>query len=163
MYIHFTDIKIRRKYDKMEKIHILLIEDSLGDILLTKKMFDKVDKRSEIMVIDNGLKAIEYFKNKDHDSKFIMPYLILLDMNLPGASGLEVLRFIKNHEDLKIIPVIILTTSDRDSEIYNSYVNHANSYISKPFDVLEFEECIKKIHDYWINVSKSTITKNDNF
>lgn len=145
----------------MEKIHILLVEDNPGDIILTKKMFGRVDKRSVIKSITNGSDAISYFANKDNDENFIIPYLILLDVNLPGASGIEVLKYLKSHEELKIIPVIMLTTSDRDVEIYNSYMNYANSYISKPFDPIDFENCIKKIHDYWINVSKSTSNSNN--
>jgi CheY-like chemotaxis protein len=134
----------------MKSINILLVEDNEGDILLTTEAFDESRIVNEINVIRNGEAAIKYFgalKTKDPH-----PDLVLLDINLPKKSGHEVLMYVKSHEKLKHIPVIMLTTSSSEKDILLSYNNYVNCYITKPIDVSDFMKAINKIEDFWINI-----------
>lgn len=134
----------------MKSIHILLIEDNEGDILLTTEAFEESRITNQITVIRDGKAAIDYFEILG--AKDNIPHLVLLDINLPKKNGHEVLSYIKNNEKYKYIPVIVLTTSSSEKDILLSYKNHVNCFITKPIELNEFMQAIAKIEDFWINI-----------
>ncbi|MEJ5994403.1 response regulator [Pedobacter sp. Du54] len=134
----------------MKSIHILLVEDNEGDILLTTEALEESKIINKISVIKDGSAAIDFFEQlKDDQNK---PDLVLLDINLPKKSGQEVLSHIKKHPLHSRIPVIMLTTSSAERDILLAYKNYANCYITKPVEVSEFISAIAKIQDFWINI-----------
>jgi len=134
----------------MRPIKILLIEDNEGDILLTTEALQDSKITNSVDVIKDGEAAIEYFSKPLLREE--LPDLILLDINLPKKSGHEVLIYLKNDTKLKLIPVIILTTSSSEKDIKRSYANYANCFITKPIDVSEFIHSIAKIEEFWFNI-----------
>ena len=138
----------------MNSAHILLVEDNEGDILLTREALEARKLINKIDIAKNGVLAIDFLENILLNEGALLPDLILLDINLPKKNGQEVLQFIKNHNSLKQIPVIMLTTSSSDRDIIASYRNHANCYIMKPVDVGNFMEAITKIEDFWFTTVK---------
>lgn len=138
----------------MERIHILLVEDNEGDILLTKDALESGKILNKLTIVKDGKTAIDYLTKKDDYINSELPDLILLDVNLPKKNGHEVLHFIKTNEDLKQIPVIMLTTSSSELDINLSYKEHANCYITKPVEVDSFLDVISKIENFWITIVK---------
>lgn len=136
----------------MKKSHLLLVEDNEGDILLTKEALEERNIISDVSVVKDGKEAILFLLKEEKYSHAKTPDIILLDINLPKKSGHEVLLFIKNHDNLKQIPVIILTTSSSESDIRKSYINHANCFITKPAEVSDFVKVIAFIEDFWFNI-----------
>ncbi len=138
----------------MKPVHILLVEDNEGDILLTTEALEEGRILNKISVARDGKAATDFLSKIDSYSDIDSPDLILLDINLPKKNGLEVLEFIKTHPDLKKIPVIMLTTSSSMRDIEQSYRNYANCYITKPIEVTEFMDAISRIKDFWLTVVK---------
>jgi chemotaxis family two-component system response regulator Rcp1 len=136
---------------KGKEIHILLVEDNEGDIVLAREALEEARIKNRITVITDGQKALEYLFCNDNNRK---PDLILLDMNLPKVNGLEVLAKIKADEALKIIPVVMLTTSTSEQDVLDAYRNYVNCYINKPIDLEEFIVVIKNIESFWLNTVK---------
>ncbi len=131
---------------------ILLVEDNLGDIGLIKLCFKKLSLLNKLQIVNDGIQAIEYLK---HQGKYVgstLPSLILLDLNLPKKNGHEVLEEIKKDNDIKNIPVVMLTTSSSESDINKSYSLGVNSYIIKPIDFDRFMEIMEMIAKYWLNI-----------
>ena len=135
-------------------IEILLVEDNPADVRLTLEALKVGNIRSKVQVIKDGEKAVNYFKKGKGFENRSLPDLILLDLNLPKLSGREVLAVIKQDEDLKHIPVIILTTSKSEEDILKSYQHHANCYITKPVDFDQFSDLIKKLDYFWFSIVK---------
>lgn len=134
----------------MKSIHILLVEDNEGDILLTTDALEDSRIVNRVTVIRDGKAAVDFFSAlSNSDDK---PDLVLLDINLPKKNGHEVLQFIKKSEQYNQIPVIMLTTSSSERDILSAYKHYANCYITKPIDVSEFIKAIAKIQDFWINI-----------
>jgi two-component system, response regulator len=137
----------------MNQKKILLIEDNLSDIALTKLAIDKSHIANELVVMESGPDALDYlfgrgkYANRD---RYQLPGLVLLDINLPGANGLEVLRQIRANEITKRLPVVMLTTSKEEQDVAQSYNLGANSYIQKPVDFFQFIESIKGLGMYWL-------------
>lgn len=138
----------------IQDLEILLVEDNEGDIRLTIEAFKEAKIRNQIKVVKDGEEALEYLKKQGKYTDVITPDIILLDINLPKIDGKEVLNTIKNDTALKIIPVIMLTTSSADSDVQESYENHANCYVIKPVDLNKFMDVIRSIEDYWISIVK---------
>jgi CheY-like chemotaxis protein len=138
----------------MKSIKILLIEDNEGDILLTQEALSESKFNNEVSVIKDGDAAIEYFKSKSKGDKENLPDIVLLDINLPKVDGKEVLAFIKKDPILRLIPVLMLTTSSSEADIRDAYSNYANCYITKPVDFNKFFEIIKAIEDFWVSIVK---------
>lgn len=136
----------------MEPVEILLVEDNEGDIILTRKAFDRGRLQVNLNAVTNGEDAILYLQKEGDYAKVSTPDIILLDLNLPRVSGQEVLRFVKNHEAIKRIPVIVLTTSEADEDVVRMYDLHANGYIVKPVDVQKFFGIIRQIEDFWLQI-----------
>ena len=138
----------------MNPIHILLVEDNEGDILLTTEALQDGKILSKISVCRDGKQATDFLTKSGEYANAELPGLILLDINLPKKNGHEVLQFIKTNDKLKHIPVIMLTTSSAERDISMAYNNHANCYITKPVDVGDFVEAITKMEDFWIHIVK---------
>ena len=136
---------------KGKEIHILLVEDNEGDVVLAREALEEARIKNRITVITDGEKALEYLFRNDNNRK---PDLILLDMNLPKVNGLEVLAKLKADEALKIIPVVMLTTSTSEQDVLDAYRNYVNCYINKPIDLEEFIVVIKNIESFWLNTVK---------
>lgn len=135
-----------------KSIHILLVEDNEGDIFLTKEAFEEKKIVNKISVAKDGKEAIDLLNHFIAISKTELPDLILLDINLPKKNGHEVLYDIKNNDQLKHIPVIILTTSSSKQDIMLAYKNYANCYITKPVDLNEFINAISSIENFWFEI-----------
>ena len=136
----------------MQQIHILLVDDNEGDILLTKEALDDARIINKISIAYDGVEALRFLKRQIGGGA--MPDLILLDINLPRMDGTELLGIIKTDPDLKRIPVIMLTTSSAEKDIYASYDNYANCYITKPVDLDRFMDVVRTIEDFWISIVK---------
>jgi chemotaxis family two-component system response regulator Rcp1 len=137
-----------------KEIHILLVEDNEGDIVLAKEALSEARIKSRISVMMDGEEALAYLFNKDNLRHDRLPDLILLDINLPKVDGLEVLAKIKAHDELKAIPVVMLTTSTSERDVLFAYRNYANSYINKPIDPEKILAVIKNIESFWLNIVK---------
>lgn len=137
----------------MQQIHILLVDDNEGDILLTREALEEARIINRISIAYDGMQAIDLLKKAARVGGD-MPDLILLDINLPKMNGTEVLSNIKTDPDLKRIPVIILTTSSSEKDILASYENYANCYITKPVDLERFMDVVRTIEDFWISIVK---------
>lgn len=137
---------------KLKTVHILLVEDNEGDILLTQDAFEESKINTEISVARNGQEALDFLYNKGAFLDAKRPDLILLDINLPIYNGHEVLKQIKTDLNLKKIPVIMLTTSAFSNDIGQAYENNCNSYVKKPLDMDEFIDAILKIENFWLEL-----------
>lgn len=135
-------------------IRVLLVEDNPGDIRLTQEAFRENKMLNSLSVVKDGVEAMEFLHQKGKYEAAPRPDLILLDLNLPKKDGREVLAEIKSHPSLKLIPVVILTTSDADQDILKSYELHANCYIKKPVDLEQFINVVRSIEDFWVAVVK---------
>jgi CheY-like chemotaxis protein len=133
-------------------VKILLVEDNPADIRLTKEALVEGKIRNELDVVDNGEMALWYLRRMDGYAKAPRPDLILLDLNLPRKNGHEVLAEIKADQQLKRIPVVILTTSSAEKDVLSTYDLHANCYITKPVDLNQFMEVVKTIEDFWLTI-----------
>ncbi|MFC4012308.1 response regulator [Nonomuraea purpurea] len=137
-----------------QPIDVLLVEDDQGDILLTKEAFDLNKVRNRLNVVNDGEQAMAYLRKQDSFSDATRPDLILLDLNLPRMSGMEVLQEVKADPLLRTIPVVILTTSEAEEDILHSYRLHANAYVSKPVDFEQFIRVVQQIDDFFVTVVK---------
>lgn len=132
--------------------HILLVEDNPGDVRLTQEILKNSPFTAQITVIDNGDDAINYLLAAINKKE--LPDLIILDLNLPRKSGIEVLEAIKNERILKLIPVVVLTSSEAENDIHQSYFSKANSYITKPVDFDEYYKVVTNIEKFWFSIAK---------
>lgn len=137
----------------MKQRTILQVEDNEGDVFLISEAFKEANSNVNIVVARNGREAIEYLNNCASIPTFILPDLILLDINLPKLNGHQVLNYCKSSE-FKEIPIIILSTSSTQEDILKCYKNYANCYITKPIDVVDYMDTIKAIDTYWLNFSR---------
>jgi CheY-like chemotaxis protein len=137
-----------------QAINILLVEDNPGDAELTKEAFKEGKIANNIEVVVDGEQAMEYLRKEGEYAQSITPDIILLDLNLPKKDGREVLHEIKNDENLKKIPVIILTTSQAEEDVQNAYDNHANCFIRKPVDMNKFIEVAHQVENFWLSIVK---------
>ncbi|MGA2171809.1 MAG: response regulator [Sedimentisphaerales bacterium] len=133
-------------------IEILLVEDSPSDATLTIEALEAGKVANRLNLVEDGEEAIAYLRQQGKYANTTRPDLIMLDLNLPKKDGREVLAEIKNDPDLKIIPVIVLTTSSSDKDILQSYRFNANCYITKPVDFVRFIEVVKSIENFWLTV-----------
>jgi CheY-like chemotaxis protein len=138
----------------MKILDILLVEDSEGDIRLVREAFREARVLNNISVVRNGAEAMDYLLRRNGHGKAVTPDLILLDLNLPKKNGREVLAEIKGDGLLRHIPVVILTTSNSEADVMESYSMHANCYIVKPLDINQFIDVVKSIENFWFTVVK---------
>ena len=135
-------------------VEILLVEDNPGDVRLTQEAFREAKLWNRLQVVDNGMNALAYLRQEGQFSSAKRPDLVLLDLNLPGMDGKKVLTEIKSDNDLKKIPVLILTSSDAEEDINKTYECYANCYLQKPSDLDQFINIIKIIKDFWFSIAK---------
>ncbi|HEX7467347.1 MAG TPA: response regulator [Methanobacterium sp.] len=135
-------------------IEILLVEDNPGDVRLVKEVFKDAKISNNMQVAADGEEAMLILRRESEYDDRNRPDLILLDLNLPKKDGREVLVDIKGDDDLKRIPVVILTTSKAQEDLIETYNNHANCYITKPVDLDQFIRVVKSIEDFWLSIVK---------
>lgn len=136
----------------MKDIHILLVEDNEGDILLITEAFTEGKIINKMSVVRDGKEAIAFLNKTDGYAASELPDIILLDVNLPKKNGHEVLHYIKESESFKQIPVIMLSTSSSQTDIELSYKNQANCFITKPLEVDRFMEVLAGLGNFWVNI-----------
>ncbi|MBM7775137.1 CheY-like chemotaxis protein [Actinokineospora baliensis] len=140
-----TDIKV---------IDVLLVEDDDGDVLMTREAFEHYKIRNQLHVVRDGEQAVSFLRREGQYTDAPRPDLILLDLNLPRFDGRQVLAEIKADAELRMIPVVVLTTSEAEEDILRSYQLHANAYVTKPVDFDRFIEIIRKIDEFFVTVVK---------
>lgn len=140
--------------EKIKPIEILLVEDNPGDVRLTQIGFRNAKVLNNLHVVMDGVEAMEFLHRAGRYAASPKPDLVLLDFNLPKKNGREVLSEIKTDEQLKSIPVIVLTISNDEEDILKAYNLHANAYITKPIDLNKFMNVIHSLEDFWLTVVK---------
>jgi CheY-like chemotaxis protein len=135
-------------------IEVLLVEDSPGDVRLTQEALRDSNRSLHLHVASDGIEAMAFLRREGDHARAPRPDLILLDLNLPRMDGREVLAQIKSDESLRMIPTIILTTSEAEADIVKSYQLQANCFLSKPVQLDDFEALVKSINDFWLTKVK---------
>ncbi len=133
-------------------VQILLVEDNPGDVGLTIEALKEAKVLNKLTVVKDGIEALSLLRRQGQHAHAARPDLILLDLNLPKKDGREVLAEIKADDNLKRIPVIILTTSENEQDVVKSYNLYANCYITKPLDLDRFIKVVKSIEDFWLGI-----------
>jgi CheY-like chemotaxis protein len=141
-------------HSECQAMHVLLVEDDPGDVLMTREAFEYHKLRNVLDVVTDGEQALQFLRRSGDYADAPRPGLILLDLNLPRVDGLEVLAEIKADPVLKVIPVVILTTSQAQQDVLRSYALHANAYVSKPVDFERFMEAIRQIDNFFVTLVK---------
>jgi CheY-like chemotaxis protein len=135
-------------------IEILLVDDSAADVLLTEEALQEAKVLNRLSVVRDGVEAMDFLRHRGQYAKAPQPDLILLDLNLPRKNGRAVLAEIKADPVLHLIPVVILTTSAAEEDVQKSYELHANCYITKPVDLVQFLHVLRVIEDFWLAIVK---------
>ncbi len=138
--------------ERLSPIEVLLVEDDPGDVLMTREAFEEHKVNNRLTVVSDGAEALAYLRREGDYTESVRPDLILLDLNLPRRDGREVLAEIKADEELRRIPVVVLTTSAADEDILRSYSLHANAYVTKPVDFEQFIAVVRQIDDFFVSV-----------
>ena len=133
---------------------ILLVEDNPADVNMIRETLRECKITNNLSVVDNGERALDFLYRRGEYAAALRPDLILLDIGLPGISGLEVLAEVKADPDLRQIPVIVLTSSKAEEDIFKSYDLHANSFITKPVHLTDLFEVVKGIENFWFGIVK---------
>ena len=131
-------------------VDVLLVEDSPGDVRLTREAFREANPAVRLHVASDGIEAMAFLRHEGANGDAPRPDFILLDLNLPKMDGREVLALIKDDDSLRTIPTIILTTSEADADILHSYELNANAYLRKPVTLEAFEALVRSINDFWL-------------
>lgn len=133
-------------------IQILLVEDNPGDVRLTVEALKDAKVYNKLHVVEDGVLALEFLHQLGAYQDAPRPDLVLLDLNLPRKNGREVLADIKTNDRLKTIPVVILTTSQAEEDVLKAYSLHANCYITKPVDFIQFTNIVRTIEEFWLTI-----------
>jgi two-component system, chemotaxis family, response regulator Rcp1 len=137
-----------------QRFEVLLVEDNPGDVFLTQEAFREGQVRLRLSVVGDGEEALRYLRREGPFEDAPRPDLVLMDLNLPKKDGRELLAELKQDVDLRQIPVIILTTSESQQDVWRAYKLHANCYLTKPLEVDSFMRKIKSIEDFWLSVAR---------
>ncbi|MFZ0547156.1 MAG: response regulator [Candidatus Promineifilaceae bacterium] len=129
-----------------------MIEDDPGDADLTLELLGDANSGINVNVVEDGVKAVAYLRNEGDYAYSVRPDFILLDLNLPRKDGREVLQEIKSDQSLKNIPVVVLTTSDSETDIENSYDLGANAFVTKPIGLEEYAKVVSSIEEFWLSI-----------
>jgi len=143
-----------RDFPNNEPIEILLVEDNPGDARLAEEALKDRKVHNNLYHVKDGVEALKFLRRQAEYAHASLPDLILLDLNLPRKDGREVLAEIKEDPELKLIPVVILTTSEAERDLLKSYDLHANAYIVKPVDLDRFIEIVQTIENFWFTIVK---------
>ena len=133
-------------------VEILLVEDNPGDIVLTRDALQESKITNNLSVVEDGVEAMAYLRAEDPYSGRARPDLVLLDLNLPRKSGHEVLAEMKADEDLRVIPVVVLSVSTSELDVLGAYRHYANCFIGKPVGLAQFEEIVQQIESFWFTI-----------
>ena len=133
-------------------VQILLVEDSAGDVSLTREALRDAKVHNELHVVGDGIEALAYLRGEGQYAGAATPDLVLLDLNLPRKDGREVLEEMKADDHLKRIPVVVLTTSSSESDIYESYQLHANAFVTKPVAYTDFLAAVRQLEGFWLEI-----------
>ena len=139
--------------NKME-IDVLLVEDSEADAVMVEESLQDSKLKVNLQIVQDGVEALDYLYKRGGYQEVSTPDIIILDLNLPRKDGREVLEEIKEDKYLRFIPVVVLTTSSDEADIYRSYNLHANCYITKPLDFEQFAKIVGSIEDFWFTIVK---------
>ena len=139
---------------QVQPAEILVVEDNPGDVRLMREALRESKIINQLRAVSDGQEALAFLRKQGRYAHAIRPDLILLDLNLPGKDGREVLSEIKADPDLRRIPVVIVTSSKTEEDIVRSYNHHANCYITKPLDLEKFVEVVQAIQNFWISIVK---------
>jgi two-component system, chemotaxis family, response regulator Rcp1 len=137
---------------EVRAVEILLVEDSPSDTELTVEALKEAKVRNHLSIVEDGVQAMEFLRRQGEFKDAPRPDLIMLDLNLPRKDGREVLAEMKSDNDLKAIPVVILTTSRAEQDVLRAYELNANCYITKPVDFEQFLEVVRSIESFWLFV-----------
>ena len=137
-----------------QPVEILLVEDNPGDQRLAKEALKGGKIINTLSIVEDGVEALDYLYRRGKYSKATRPDLIILDLNLPRINGKQVLETIKTDENLRRIPVVILTISQAEEDIIKSYNLHANCYVTKPLDIDQFNKVVQSIQEFWFAIVK---------
>ncbi len=141
--------------EKLKPAIVLLVEDDPGDQKLVKISLKNQRIANELRIVNSGEEALDFLYHRGkYSNESPRPYLIMLDLNMPGMGGKEFLRWIKSDDHLKKIPVVILTTSDSEQDVLESYTLQASGYVKKPVDLGAFKDVMKEIGEYWFELCK---------
>jgi len=140
--------------NQAQPVEILLAEDNPGDAKLTRKALEQGNVINNLDVVTDGVEALRYLRQEDEYADRPRPDMVLLDLNMPRMDGREVLAEIKDDEDLRRIPVVVMTSSEAEEDIVQSYDLHANAYLTKPIDFDGFLDVVQRIEDFWLTVVK---------
>jgi CheY-like chemotaxis protein len=135
-----------------QPIEVLLVEDDPGDVLLIREAFEFNKVLNNLNVVNDGEQALAFLRREDGYADVARPDLILLDLNLPRKDGREVLAEVKADDDLRTIPIVVLTTSEAEEDVLRSYQLHANAYVTKPVDFERFVAIVRQIDDFFVSV-----------
>lgn len=138
--------------EPIRSVRVLLVEDDPGDARLTLESLRDSKIRNSVVVLDDGAAVLPYLRQEVEYAEALRPDLVLLDLNLPGRSGLDVLADIRADEVLRSLPVVVLTTSAEERDIVASYAGHANAFVTKPIDLAQFGAVVTAIEDFWFEV-----------
>lgn len=136
------------------EIDVLLVEDSEADAVMVEESLQDSKLKVNLQIVQDGIEALEYLNKRGRYKGVGTPDIIILDLNLPRKDGREVLEEIKEDKQLRFIPVVVLTTSSDEADIYRSYNLHANCYITKPLDFEQFAKIVASIEDFWFTIVK---------
>ncbi|MFC4455628.1 response regulator [Deinococcus sonorensis] len=139
-------------YNALNPIRILMAEDNDMDVYLAREAFEQGRLAVHLDVVENGVDALAYLRGQGRFAGQARPDLILLDINMPRLDGVSTLKAIKEDPELRIIPVIMLTTSDAESDVMRSYQNFASAYIVKPVNIDNFFGVVRTFEDFWFSV-----------
>lgn len=131
---------------------ILLVEDSPPDVLMTREALDQSTLLNNLHVVEDGQEAMDFLRNTGKHQNAPRPHIILLDLNMPRKSGREVLAEAKADPGLRLIPIVVLTTSTAEADVLDAYGLHANSYVTKPVEFENFVQAIRSIEHFWFEV-----------
>lgn len=134
------------------QIDILLIEDNAGDVRLVREALRDGKLINDVAAVSDGYQALAYLRRQGQYGKVSQPDLILLDLNLPGKDGREVLAEIKTDPELRRIPVVVVSSSQAEEDIVKTYNLHANCYVTKPVNLDRFVQVVKSIEDFWVSI-----------
>jgi two-component system, chemotaxis family, response regulator Rcp1 len=135
-------------------VRVLLVEDNQGDRRLTQEAFLGTNNSIQLLLVSDGMEAIAFLQHEGAYVHAPRPDIILLDLNLPKMDGRALLAQIKADDELKTIPTVVVTSSEADSDVINSYKLHANSYVTKPMHLSDFHRLVKSINDFWLASAK---------
>jgi CheY-like chemotaxis protein len=138
--------------DGPRAIDVLLVEDDPGDVLMTREAFEDNKVANNLYVVNDGVTAMEFLRKEGQYADAPTPDLVLLDLNLPRMDGREVLQALKQDQELRRIPVVVLTTSEAEEDVLRSYSLHANAYVTKPVDFARFIEVVRQIDEFFVSV-----------